>query len=51
VEDVLDKDETWQPYLALCVCLEGYLSLLGSRISVVRFEEVKNAIDSAFMMR
>jgi hypothetical protein len=43
--------ETWQPYLALCAFLEGDLSLLGSPISVVHCEDVKNAVGSSFVMQ
>ena len=43
--------ETWQPYLALCAFLEGDLSLLGSPISVVHCEDVKNAVDPSFVMQ
>ena len=43
--------ETWQPYLALCAFLEGDLSLLGSAISVVHYDDVKSAIGSAYIIR
>lgn len=43
--------EMWQPYLALNAFLEGDLSLLGSSISVVHCEDVKNAVGSSYIMR
>lgn len=43
--------EIWRPYLALSAFLDGDLSLLGSLISVVHCEDVKNAVGSSYMMR
>lgn len=41
----------WRPYLALCAFLDGDLSLLGSLISVVHCEDVKNAVGSSCVMQ
>lgn len=43
--------ETWQPYLALNAFLEGDISLLGSLISVVHCEDLKNAVGSSYIMQ
>lgn len=43
--------ETWQPYLAMGAFLEGDMSLLGSSISMVHYEKLKDAVGAAYVLR
>lgn len=42
---------TWQPYLAMSTFLEGDLSMLGSTISLVRFERIMSIIAPDYVIR
>ena len=43
--------QTWQPYLAMCAFLEGDLSLLGSPISMVHCDDIRNTVGSAYVIQ
>jgi hypothetical protein len=43
--------ETWQPYLAMCAFLEGDLSLLGSSISMVHYDNIRDVMGAACVVR
>jgi len=43
--------ETWQPYLAMCAFLGGDLSLLGSSIRMVHYEDINNVMGAACVVR